>query len=368
MHDIKILQFEEKYFSRIWGGRKLDDVYGKKLPVSESIGEAWLISDHPQCESKVINGKYAGKTLRELMEGPEMLSILGSRVKLTPHERFPLLLKLLDAREDLSIQVHPDDEAAFRLGEPDVGKTEMWHVLHSDSESTLICGLKPSTTPESFASAIQYNQVDSIMNRFSAPEDTVVFVPAGTVHALGKGFIIAEIQQNSDLTYRIYDWDRCDAAGNKRELHLDKALQVTSFESHHSGPNMPLTYEVNGYSVAIEAACRYFASELVRGAGTYTRNTRGESFHILLGVDGDHSVKIVSSSVVLKPGEAMLIPGEATQYSLTGQGSFLVFYVPDLMTDVFIPLTNAGHSKEKIIALGGAAAATNDLIGLQMQA
>ncbi len=363
MHEIEILQFEEKYFPRIWGGRKLEEIYGKKLPASELIGEAWLLADHPQCESIVVNGKHAGKTLRKLLEGPEMLSILGDRAKLTHHGRFPLLLKLLDAREDLSIQVHPDDEAALRLGEPDVGKTEMWHVLQSDAESTLICGLKPSTTLKSFASAINHNQVDAIMNRFKAPEHTAVFVPAGTVHALGKGFIIAEIQQNSDLTYRIYDWDRCDTSGKRRELHLDKAMQVTSFDTPHSGPNLPLSYDNEGFTVSVEAACRYFASELVSGDGTYSRTTRGESFHILLGIDGLFAVNLTTNVVQMKSGEAMLIPGRASRYSASGQGSFLDFYIPDLKTDIFMPLIGAGHTKEQILALGGVTTASNDWFG-----
>ncbi len=350
-----LLQFSEGYFSRIWGGRSLESLYQKPLPAGQPIGEIWLVSDHPQCVSEVLHGPHAGTGLRTLLEGPLCDAIMGSRARLTHHGRFPLLLKLLDAREDLSIQVHPDDEKALAMGEPDVGKTEMWHVLQADPGSSLVCGLQPGVMAEQFEAALAENTVQHLMKRFEAPSGTVVFVPAGTVHALGKGFVIAEIQQNSDLTYRIYDWDRRDDAGKHRELHLDKALAVINFDQSHGGPNMPLSYRIAGATVTVEGACRYFASELLTITGAFFRDTEDASFHILLGVEGTLDVETEFESTSLPPGAALMVPACTRFYALCGPGKCLRFYVPDLYRDIVTPLREGGHADTAIRMLGGTA-------------
>ncbi len=348
-----IIRFKEAYVDRIWGGTRLRSVLGKPTPADRTIGEAWLISDHESHESVVAEGPLAGSILRRLLETGAR-AVLGARASLTVHGRFPLLLKLLDSAQPLSVQVHPGDEDAARLGEPDVGKTEMWHVLEAGADGELICGLDPSVTAEAFGAAIPDGSVERMMTRFVAPPGTSVFVPAGTVHAIGGGMLLAEIQQNSDLTYRIYDWGRVDDRGRPRELHVDKALAVTRFGSAHAGPARPLSCATDGLERTIHAACRYFAAERLRVEGAAQRSTRGDSFHILLGVSGKMRVTAGETQADIKMGEAVLIPGVETDFSLEGGGEVLDYYVPDLEQDIVRPLLEAGHSRAAILRLGGA--------------
>lgn len=347
-----LLRFHEAYFERIWGGARLRTLLGRSTPSGQVIGEAWLVSDHPSHESVVSDGPFEGKTLRDIMlQHPGEL--LGSRAKPTPHGRFPLLLKLLDSREALSVQVHPDDDTARRLGEPDVGKTEMWHVLDADPGSELICGLDPATTPELVASAIQAGSLERHLIRVPAPAGTSVFVPAGTVHAIGGGILLAEIQQNSDITYRLYDWGRVDAAGNPRPLHVDKAMQAIHFGSRHGGAAHPLEYSIAGGQCTVLAACRYFAAELLTFEHGLTRGLSGDSFHMLLAKDGPVCVATFGATRTIDIGEAVVVPATMPSFTATGPGALLDFYVPNLARDIIEPLRTAGHPAAEIGFLGG---------------
>ncbi|MCP4641622.1 MAG: mannose-6-phosphate isomerase [bacterium] len=352
MKGVGLLHFEERYYERIWGGDRLRTVYGKDAPEGVPVGEAWLVSDHPGDESVVDEGPLAGETLHGLLQ-QDAAAILGKRAELTIHGRFPLLLKILDSRDHLSVQVHPDDECAKRLGEPDVGKTEMWHVLHADPGSELICGLDPSASRDRFAAAVQDGSVEDLMTRFEVGEDTSAFVSAGTVHAIGGGIILAEIQQNSDLTYRIYDWGRVQADGTSRELHVEKSVEAIHFGSPHGGTANPLTYSAGSTEVDVLAACRYFSAERIKLNGTYSRSTRGDSFHILLAAAGEPTVCVAECRRVLEPGQAVLVVGDCEQFSIEGEGAILDYYVPDLALDVVDPLLSAGHDRDAIIRLGG---------------
>jgi mannose-6-phosphate isomerase len=191
-----LIQFEEAFFERIWGGHRLRESLGFDVPTDQPVGEAWLVADHAAHESKIANGPWRGQSLHDvLLAFPEYL--LGTCAAPTIHGRFPLLLKILDAAEVLSVQVHPDDEDAARLGEPDVGKTEMWHVLDSLPGSTLICGLDPAMTAEQFQRAVESNTIQASMQSFPAPKGTTAFVSAGTVHAIGAGILLAEISRTA---------------------------------------------------------------------------------------------------------------------------------------------------------------------------
>ena len=356
-----LLRFEEAFFDRIWGGERMRTVLGKATPADRTIGEAWLIADHAAHESVVADGPRAGATLRQLLE-EDATALLGAKAALTVHGRFPLLLKVLDSAQPLSVQVHPDDARAAELGEPDVGKTEMWHVLDAAADGELICGLDPSVTAEAFGAAIPDGTVERMMTRFAAPPGTSAFVPAGTVHAIGGGMLLAEIQQNSALTYRIYDWGRVDDSGKPRTLHVEKALKVTAFGSAHAGPVHPLACETDGLHRTVHAACRYFAAERLRVDGPAARDTRSASFHILLGVTGRVRVGAGDGEADLGPGEAVLVPGGESRFTLEGAGEVLDYYVPDLAQDVAAPLAAAGHGRDAIVRLGGSPD-TSDLRG-----
>ncbi|MFO7775881.1 MAG: type I phosphomannose isomerase catalytic subunit, partial [Candidatus Hydrogenedentota bacterium] len=297
------------------------------------------------------DGPQKGATLRSLLE-EDPRYILGSHAQLTVHGRFPLLLKLLDAQDVLSVQVHPDDECAKRLGEPDVGKTEMWHVLHAEPGSELICGLDPAVTAEQLEGLVSDGPaLERALRHVDVKPGDSAFLPAGTVHAIGAGLVLAEIQQNSDVTYRLYDWGRVQADGAPRELHIDKAREAIHFGEEHPGLVQPVTLQAEGGERQVHAACPYFAAERVDLTGAMPRTTGGSSFHILLALSGKLMVSAEGASLTVSPGKAMLIPGGAGAYTLEGHGSYLDYYVPDIEADIIHPARQEGYTDEDLRAL-----------------
>jgi mannose-6-phosphate isomerase len=220
MADLYPLTFEPILKPRVWGGRTLETAYGKRLPPSEPIGESWEVADRPGDESVVANGPYAGRTLRWVMEqhGP---ALTGSASP--AGGRFPLLCKILDAREKLSLQVHPPSSS---LGEP---KTEMWYVAHADPGAELYVGLKRGVTRERFERALHEGTVAECFHRIAVRSGDTMFLPSGRVHAIGGGLVIFEIQQNSDTTFRVFDWNRVGLDGKPRDLHVAESLQSIDF-------------------------------------------------------------------------------------------------------------------------------------------
>lgn len=345
------LKFMEQYDERLWGGQSFRTLYGKPIPPDRPIAEAWLISDHPGDESVVAVGPHQGRTLHDVMLD-DVEGLLGRRVSPTIHGRFPLLLKLLDARVTLSVQVHPDDETARRLGEPDVGKTEMWYVLHREPGAELICGLNPALDRDAFSKLLGSPAIEDTMMRFRVEEGDAMFVPAGTVHAIGSGLVLAEIQQNSDLTYRLYDWGRVERNGMPRELHLDKAMEAITFGSVHLGPATPLAYGRDGLRHSVLAACPYFAAEFIEAPEKHTVVNDGSSFHILLAPKDTLHVASDDEGYEIRAGEAVLLPANLTRYEV-GRGGYLKYYVPDWVSDVEVPLLEAGHDTRSIQRLRG---------------
>lgn len=342
------LFFQEQYFERIWGGRALQTRFGKALPPDAPIGEAWLISDHPSAESVVASGVLMQRTLHDLLTH-DVPGILGTEAKPTPGGRFPLLLKLLDCNDILSVQVHPDDESAARLGEPDVGKTEMWYVLYAQPGAELICGLLPGIDRPAFQNALRENRIVDTLQRVPVKAGDSVTVPAGTVHAIGKGILLAEIQQNSDITYRLYDWDRLDSSGKPRPLHIQKALEAIHFGRRHPGAARPLDLPApNSARRQLLAATKYFAVERVEFAGQWLVATSGRSFHIILAIDGHPSILDKTSRYDLPCGSAVLVPSALDQVELLGPGTILDYYVPNLDTDIGRPLSEAGYNDREI--------------------
>ncbi|MCC6793716.1 MAG: class I mannose-6-phosphate isomerase [Candidatus Hydrogenedentes bacterium] len=314
-----LLQFSEQYFERIWGGQRLNTLFQKPIPGDKPIGEAWLISDHPSAVSVVRKGPHAGRTLHDLIE-EDADALIGSRSKLTPHGRFPLLLKLLDSTDVLSVQVHPDDDTAAALGEPDVGKTEMWHILHADPGAELFCGLEPGTTSVAMKSAIEHGALEQHLTRFKVVPGDSVFVAAGTVHAIGAGIVLAEIQQNSDLTYRLYDWNRVDTSGKARELHIEKGLRATRFDCQPV-----LKGEDRPKQGLIElAASKYFEAHRFEEQAPRQFSTNGR-FIIVLAVGKHATVSIETEQVRLQCGECCLIPACISAFTLDSNGPSLIY-------------------------------------------
>lgn len=225
------LRFDPIFQYRLWGGRRLEALMGDKLPGTDPIGEAWILSDRDDFPSKVANGELKGKTIKELIEmaPDELLGDFANRMR-----RFPLLLKFLDASDMLSVQVHPTDEQKNLLPPGERGKTEGWIVLNSEPHGLIYAGLKPGTTADDLRT-LSKETVDLHLSSFHPLLGNGVFIPAGTVHALGGGVTVFEVQQNSDVTFRLFDWDRVDPhTGKPRALHVEDAIACTKFRSRRN--------------------------------------------------------------------------------------------------------------------------------------
>ncbi len=226
--------FEPLFMERVWGGRRLESLYGKRLPPGIRIGEAWEIVDRAEAQSVVHDGPLRGNTLHELWVNHRD-HIFGAGLADTP--RFPLLCKLLDAQDRLSVQVHPPEAVAARFGgEP---KTEMWYIVDSLLESDLYAGLKSGVTRESFEQAVQEGQIAEQIHKLPVKKGDTLFMPNGRIHAIGAGNIVFEVQQNSDTTYRVFDWNRLGVNGLPRELHLEESLASIDFSDVEPSPVIP---------------------------------------------------------------------------------------------------------------------------------
>ncbi len=228
------LRFEPYLRPMVWGGRQLSDVLGKKLPDGGAYGEAWEISDHPSHASVISHGPYKGQTLRQLMEH-QAAALLGDAAG--RHRRFPWLVKLLDAWDWLSVQVHPSDSEVARLWPGEGGKTEAWFVLAAAPDSRVYAGLLPGVEEKHLRAALRAGTVGDCLHQFSPQPGDCLFLPAGTVHAVGGGVLMAEVQQTSDATFRLFDWNRRDAKGQMRQLHVEEALACINW---NSGPVHPV--------------------------------------------------------------------------------------------------------------------------------
>src|SRR5437867_3147607 len=247
----------------VWGGRKLADALGKSLPATGSYGESWEVGDHELHRSVVAEGAWAGKTLRQLME-EERPALLGAAAE--KHRTFPWLVKFLDCCDWLSVQVHPDEEAVRRLWPGEGSKTEAWFVLDAAPGSRIYAGLLPGVDEAKLRSALRAGTVAECLHQFTPQPGDCVFLPAGTVHAVGGGVLMAEVQQTSDATFRLFDWNRRDAHGKSRQLHIEESIACINWQS---GPVRAV--HVEGYGAADArpirqklVQCRYFLLEYVR--------------------------------------------------------------------------------------------------------
>lgn len=351
-YDIRgILRFAPAFFERVWGGHALREKLGLDAPARASIGEAWLLSDHPVHESVVVDGPHEGRTLHTLMEH-NGAALMGSLPRPTQAGRFPLMLKLLDCREVLSVQVHPDDALSKQLGESDGGKTEMWYFLHTEAGAKIICGCKPEAGPAAMETAAREGGMAELLQQWEVKPGDAALVRAGTVHALAAGLLAAEIQQTSDVTYRLYDWDRVDAQGKPRELHLERGMRCVNWARAFPGLANPLPRKMEHDRRAVLGACEYFAAERVEVDGAaHAWETGGRSFRVLLGLEGEIGIMSGGDEEPLLPGQALLVAGAEPGYISEGEGAYLDYYVPDLERDVMGPLLEAGHQEQAVRAL-----------------
>lgn len=314
------LQFEPILKDRIWGGEKLKTILNKPI-TSKITGESWELSTVEGDVSVVANGDLAGKSLNDLIESnPEEL--LGAAVYKRFGKQFPLLFKYLDAREDLSIQVHPNDELAKKRHNS-FGKTEMWYVMQADAGSKLIVGFKEDSNAAEYVENLKNKTLLSILDNVAVEVGDVFFLETGTVHAIGAGMVIAEIQQTSDITYRLYDFDRVDAAGNQRELHVDLALDAINYKKIDTYKK----YNKDQNQSNSMVDCPYFTTNFFPLDGEVAVNKSGNSFTVYMCVDGAFELEYDGLKIKYIKGDTVLIPAALKTFVLSGKASLLEIYI-----------------------------------------
>ena len=293
---------------RLWGGDKLGKIYNKNC--GSGTGETWELSVREKEKSVVSNGILAGKTLSEIVDTDK--SLVGERFA---GGEFPLLIKFIDAADDLSVQVHPDDEYAAKV-ENDVGKTEMWHIVEAEPGAKLVYGLADGVTPQDFVLAVREGKTQSALKYVEVHAGETYFIPAGLVHAIGGGILLAEVQQNCDLTYRVYDFDRLDKNGKPRELHTEKAIQcVKCFTDEEIDA---IRYSRGGGDSETLANCRYFKVSRLEVKGAREVEATQESFVSLLCVNGGGKLIFDGEEYEICRGDSYFLPAGLGISSLEG--------------------------------------------------
>ena len=312
-----IMKLNPVFKDYIWGGNRLREDFGFQSELSK-LAEGWMLSCHKDGMNTVSNGEYSGMTLDEVIRKTGKEKLVGTRALDFPY--FPVLIKLIDAKNDLSIQVHPDNEYAKRV-EHEFGKTEMWYVLDATEDAKLVYGFKEKISREQFRKAIEENTLMEVLNQVPVKKGDLFFIEAGTVHAIGKGTLIAEIQQNSNSTYRVYDYGRLGADGKPRELHIDKAVDVSVTE--------PPKYEIkpfgepecfDGYTCVLLTKCDLFTVMHYDVKKSVTLFTDEKSFNHILVVDGSGSI----NGEALKKGDSLFVPAGFGEYTVSGECEIIV--------------------------------------------
>jgi len=314
---------------RIWGARSLAPIYPDKTNLPEPIGEAWLTAPESKIDSGPLSDplNQAWQKMPPEWRGTDFTSQRASR-------EFPLLVKFLFPTDQLSIQVHPDDAYAGQNEAPDaVGKTEMWHVVSAEPGATLLLGLVNEVDREKFQSAIQQGGLENFLERLPVSPGDTFYVPSGTPHTIGAGMILCEVQQNSDLTYRLYDFHRVDAKGNPRELHIEKGMAVIDFAHRKGGKVTPIALlSENGAKKSLLVACRYFASERWDFSTRHHANSDPAHFELLVILYGRGTIQWTGGSCSYRQGQCWFIPANLGQFSLLPESQTYVLctYVPDI--------------------------------------
>lgn len=307
----------------LWGGRRLNDEFEKNIDLSP-LAETWECSTHPDGPCFAVGGEFDGMELAEVLRAhPEYL---GERHK--GETALPILIKFIDAKKDLSVQVHPTDEYAREKESGQLGKTEMWYVLDAGRDARLVYGLRQDCTKDELRTALADGTVMKYLQKVSIHKDDLFFIPAGTIHAIGAGALVAEIQESSNLTYRLYDYDRVGKDGRKRELHIDKALEVANLNSS-AEPRQPLRVLKYRQGVASEllTRCKYFEAYrmLVNTERRQTVHYRADelAFRVLLCISGCGTITFEGGEIAFYKGDCVFVPADSVMLTIHGQAQFL---------------------------------------------
>ncbi|NOZ23739.1 MAG: mannose-6-phosphate isomerase [Planctomycetes bacterium] len=297
-------KLSDVFHEKIWGGQRLRSVCGKNLPRGKKIGESWEVCDYQTEVNVVREGAYEGSTIRKLLQAmPE--DILGPAVARKYGPTLPLLFKFIDANDVISVQVHPDDQHAATQHHEDYGKAEGWYVVYAEPGAKLILGLKADTTRKEFERCIENDEVEKCLNWISVKKGDAIFLPPGTVHAIGPGIIIAEIQETSDLTCRLYDWDRMAEEGRPRPLHVEEALSMVDFAVNHTGKEKPK--KIGKDRLRLIECDKFVYEKLEVRKGPINVGGTG-SFEILSAIRGRGVLTWPGGETPMALGETVLLP------------------------------------------------------------
>lgn len=328
MNALYPLKFKSQYKERIWGGNRLASLFQKNLPQGSKIGESWELSTVEDSSSIIENGYLQGNDLLEIIP-LYMGDLMGDQVYERFGDEFPLLFKLIDAEDVLSVQVHPDDSVSKKRHSA-YGKNEMWYVIDAEKDSILYNGFNKNLSKEEFLQRLEDGTVEEDLQAVPVKPGDVFYIPAGRIHAIGKGIVLAEIQQSSDVTYRVYDWNRKDSIGQPRELHLDLAVDVIDYQQNKE------TYSnytpIWNKSIQVVKSPS-FVSHFIQCNQAIERNYHFlDSFVVYFCVEGTLEVQSEGEAYPLTAGECMLIPAEIKELRLhpKGEAKLLEVYIPEL--------------------------------------
>ena len=314
------IKLQPAFQNYIWGGTQFRDYYHKNVPAKwQKIAESWELSTHEHGLSTIANQDFSGWTFQRYLNEAGT-NVLGKRFTAA---RLPILFKLIDARDNLSVQVHPNDEYA-RKYENQLGKTEMWYILKSEPDSYLYYGFKKKISPLEFERRIKEQTLTQVLQAVPVKAGDVFFIPAGTLHAIGKGILIAEIQQASDLTYRIYDYGRLGDDGKPRELHINKALEVTKLEKAKPKKMHPPIALQKKTHLRHLADCPYFIVKELDLDQEIELLVLDDTYQVLFAVDSDFVLTYKNKKLPFKKGETIFLPANLGRYQISGKGKLLI--------------------------------------------
>jgi mannose-6-phosphate isomerase len=312
------IKFEPILKDKIWGGRKLHTLL-KKASNLPNIGESWEISDVDENVSKIANGAFKGTSIKELIKTHKS-AILGKKNYKVFRDKFPLLIKFIDAKEDLSIQLHPNDGLAKERHDS-FGKTEMWYVMQADEGANLIVGFKEKMDADTYLEHLKSSTLTKILNFDKVKSGDTYFIEVGRVHAIGAGVLLAEIQQTSDITYRVYDWDRVDDEGNERELHNDLAIDAINF---NMDDNFRVDYPKDKNQSNEMVSCPYFTTSFLHLTESIQKTYTYDSFIIYMCVEGEAEIITSQAKETIKTGETILLPAAIEHFEITSKNAKLL--------------------------------------------
>jgi mannose-6-phosphate isomerase len=314
------LQFHPIFKERLWGGDKLKTIFHKPIS-STKTGESWELSTVEGAVSTIANGVLEGQLITEVIDKYPN-EILGTTVYNRFGNQFPLLFKYLDAKEDLSVQVHPNDTLA-KARHNSFGKTEMWYVVQADADARLIVGFKEEMNQATYIQNLENKTLLATLDAIKVQQGDVFLIETGTVHAIGAGMVIAEIQQTSDITYRLYDFDRVDVDGNLRELHVDLALDAINYQTIETQKH----YDKQNNQSNEVVTCPYFTTHFIPLEGEVNFQKTAETFTVYMCVDGAFEIVLEGKHYSYTKGDTILVPAAVTVFQLSGKASILEIYI-----------------------------------------